>query len=279
MLRFLAKRTGSVKTRLFLGLTQQRLALCSNQLNCAPIVELLPETSTPALVQLIDQLINQHLNRSPSGSSLQVLLSTDISRVFLATPYPGIRNFTELQALVALRFTQIYDEPSSNWTIQADWSANRPFLVAALPAEIINSLHKVCRLLKLKLATVLPYSLWQWNLCAKTLPESGSLNIFEACYVTQFIWQGPQVLSVRGACTSGVDPLSLAHTVLSRETLRLNLPELPLYAAGLRFIPNSTAAVEKRVQWLNQSSAHSDSCLVLDEFEPALWLAQQGNTI
>ena len=276
MLRSLAKRVGSVKTCLSLGVTQQTLALCSDQLNVTPLVERVPETGEYALAERIDQLIHQHLNKKPSGSTLQVLLSTNIARLFLATPYPGIRNFAELKALVALRFTQIYDEPSSNWTIQADWRADRPFLVAALPAEMVSSLRKVGSLLKLKLTTVLPYALWQWNLHAKTLPESGSLSIFEPDYVTHFIWQGQQVLSVRGLSTIGVEPLSLAYTVLSRETLRLNLPKLTAYATGLHLAPNHTDKGEKIFHWLNQSAAHTHSCLVLNKFEPALWLAQQG---
>ena len=276
MLRSLAKRVGSVKTCLSLGVTQQTLALCSDQLNVTPLVERVPETGTHLLAELIDQIIHQHLNKKYSGSTLQVLLSTNIARLFLATPYPGIRNFAELKALVALRFTQIYDEPSSIWTIQADWSADRPFLVAALPSEMMNSLRKVCRLLKLKLDIVLPYALWQWNLHAKTLPESGSLSIFEPDYVTHFIWQGQQVLSVRGLSTIGVEPLSLAYTVLSRETLRLNLPQLTAYATGLHLAPKHTDKGETIFHWLNQSSAHTHSCLVLNKFEPALWLAQQG---
>lgn len=272
------KRPGSAKSRLCLGLTNRAVAVCPGEINSVPTVWPVAEISPQAIAQRMGQLISPHLKSVPAGSVLQALTGSDISRLFLVTPYAGIHTFAELQALAALRFTQLYDDPSNGWTIQADWKADAPFLAVAIPAEILNALRQVCSSAKLKLRTVLPYCLRQWNLHAKTLPASGSLSVFEPDHATQLIWQTQKIVSVRSFSTSGLDPLSTAYTVLARETIRLNLPDLPAYATGLRISSNTTAASKEEgyFHWMNQNAVNAQSSIVVADSEPAAWLAQQG---
>ena len=278
MSRSAPKRLGSAKSRLCLGLSHQAVAVCNDQVNGVPTVWPVAEISPQAIAQRMGQLISQHLNSVPAGSVVQVLIGSDISHLFLVTPYAGIRAFAELQTLAALRFTQLYDEPSNGWAIQADWKADAPFLAVALPTEILNVLRQACSAAKLKLRTVLPYCLWQWNLHAKTLPASGSLSVFEPDHATQLIWQTQKIVSVRSFSTSGVEPVSTAYTVLAREKIRLNLPDLPAYATGLRMPSNATAASKEEdyFHWMNQNAVNAKSSIVVAASEPAAWLAQQG---
>jgi hypothetical protein len=94
----------------------------------------------------------------------------------------------------------------------------------------------------------------------------------------QLIWQTQKIVSVRGFSTSGVDPVFTAYMVLAREKIRLNLPDLPAYATGLRIPSNATAASKEEdyFHWLNQNAVNAKSSIVVAASEPAAWLAQQG---
>ncbi len=106
-------------------------------------------------------LLNELLASVRAGQAraeLHVTVADPRCRQWLTTPPAGLRQFNELQALAGLRFEELFRLPLADWALAADWSAQAPFVCAALPQALVDALHAVAPAHRLKLRSVQPQS-------------------------------------------------------------------------------------------------------------------------
>lgn len=80
----------------------------------------------------------------PPGSKhvhIHVLVTTTLCRHFVQQAPIGLRSFSELQALAAARASKLHGGKVLDWVVIADWGISRPFVCAAMPASLVQSLQ------------------------------------------------------------------------------------------------------------------------------------------
>jgi hypothetical protein len=69
----------------------------------------------------------------------RVTVACDLMRWWTIDLLPGMSNITDLNQYAALRFEEIFREPSAKWIVRADWAQPGPVLCAALPSAVAQA--------------------------------------------------------------------------------------------------------------------------------------------
>lgn len=102
----------------------------------------------------------------PRGAVLSVSVADALSRGWVTTPPAGLTDFQELRAVAEARFEAVFHTSPAEWRIEADWSAERPFVCSALPLSFLNALHAEAQAQGLRLHSIAP----QWVRALQRLP-------------------------------------------------------------------------------------------------------------
>lgn len=172
-----------------------------------------------------------------AGLPLCVTVDDAWARLFMVTPPHNAGSLQDLQAAAAMRFQALYDEPPADWQLEADWSANEPFLACAMPRSLLAALQQLAADNKLHLSTVMPQFVSAWNRYARALPAASWFGVVQQhCLTLGAIAPAPKrrLEAVRSIAipADGHDPRWLQEQ-LARVALQLNLsaPE-HLHLAG-----------------------------------------------
>jgi hypothetical protein len=72
---------------------------------------------------------------------VQLVLGSDLCRHFVQQPPAGVRRLDELRQVSALRAARLFGGAADDWALAADWDSTKPFVCAALEAELLDALR------------------------------------------------------------------------------------------------------------------------------------------
>jgi Tfp pilus assembly protein PilN len=117
---------------------------------------------------MVQSFSSASLTAQPGGTKrLAVVVHEQWVRSFTVHPPAGLRGLRELRALARARLEQLYGIDSSSWTVRAEWSGTRRFVVTAMPLAMIDALKAFCGRMSLQLAAIVP--MWVHALASRGL--------------------------------------------------------------------------------------------------------------
>lgn len=158
-----------------------------------------------------------------------VVLADDWLRLFVVTPPSNCSHRRDCDAAIAMRFQALFGDDLAQWAVQADWQIDRPFLVAAMPLVLHQSLQTAATLAKLRFSAVLPHTVAAWNRWHDAVQRDDWFGIAHADVLTLISLEAGVPRAVRRQQldqTMMKNPAWLSEHV-GREALRLNLTVPP----------------------------------------------------
>jgi len=98
-------------------------------------------------------LLGEHAS---AGWPVTVVLSDELVRLWQVTPPQGASRMADLQGAAALRFQALFGAGVDGWKIGADWNATQPFLAAAIPQPLLDTLAAAARSHRFHLVEIVP---------------------------------------------------------------------------------------------------------------------------
>ena len=160
-----------------------------------------------------------------AGLPLCVTLSDDWVRLFMVTPPQNCGRLQDLQAATAMRFQALYGEAPTTWQLEADWHTTTPFLVCAMPRNLLAGLQQLADANKLSLLSIQPQFIATWNHYRRALPAGSWFGIVQEQSLTLgAIAPTRRLDAVRSLAIpdDGHDPRWLQEQI-ARVALQLNL--------------------------------------------------------
>ena len=159
-----------------------------------------------------------------AGWPLTVVLADELARMWQVTPPPRAASPADLEAAAAMRFTHLFGAASGGWTFAADWQAGQPFLAAALPAVLLDSLAQAAREARCPLVEVVPQFVAALNGWRRLRRPGAWFGLVHGQVLTLAAYDGRQLAALRTAMVPpGADRAWLDGHV-ARDALRLGLP-------------------------------------------------------
>ncbi|RSZ57128.1 hypothetical protein HF313_10460 [Massilia atriviolacea] len=154
---------------------------------------------------------------------VSIVLADELARIWQVTPPAGSARLADLEAAAALRFQTLFGEPAGAWQLAAGWDAARPFLVAALPRQLLASIGQVCAAQRTPLVALAPQFVAGFNQWRASLKAGAWYGLVQQRVLTMAAIEDGAIRAVRAAALpDGADCDWLAAHV-AREALRLNL--------------------------------------------------------
>lgn len=218
------------RERLLLGLDSRALLRAGSA--AQPATEPATEPASSWTVARLRDAIRAQMQPGASYGVVQVLVSAELCRHFVHRAPAGLRSLAELRLLAAARASQLFGGKPADWAVVADWALAQPFVCAALPAVLLQSLEQAARELKLSLTveSALLFALERLvglpqlqGFVAWTTPAGAVLAHLSGARVDTLRW-------LRRPADS--DDVELLARELRQESLRANLPGEVLRLAG-----------------------------------------------
>jgi hypothetical protein len=124
---------------------------------------MLPLDQRGVLKHLCDQLTALVKENGLRNASAKLVLSDALARFWMVQPPLNASTMSDLQAATAARFQTLYGESPSQWTIQADYQHDRPYLAAAIPSAWLEAIEAVKRDFHMKINEIAPQSVVAYN--------------------------------------------------------------------------------------------------------------------
>lgn len=157
--------------------------------------------------------------------SVELILSDDSVRLFLATPPINAGSLRDCRAAAMMRFQTLYGEPAENWQVEGDWDAYSPFLVCAIPKPLLSALKEAAANARCQLTSIAPHFIVTWNQSRQQLRAGAWLGILQGQRFSLAATAKRRIAAIR---STSVSPLPVNQewlaTYVQREALRLNLP-------------------------------------------------------
>jgi len=113
-------------------------------------------TTSPNLRDALAQALGGHKSGRQASA---VVVGDDLSRHWVQPPPRGVASLRELQAVAASRFQDLFGEPAAGWSIAGDWRTGRPFVCAAIPHWVIQTVQQAIPVQRAALQTQLSTAL------------------------------------------------------------------------------------------------------------------------
>ena len=126
---------------------------------------LAPQPIELTLANALDQALAKQVDSSWWRPKNKVHLSIGDELLRLWMTPPPVNASMPHDCLVAAqeRLESLFGLESSDWVITAQWSALEPFLCAAIPHGLVDSIHQACTDRKLRIMTMVPRFVEHWN--------------------------------------------------------------------------------------------------------------------
>lgn len=158
-----------------------------------------------------------------AGWPLSVVLADELARMWQVTPPPRAAGPADLEAAAAMRFASLFGAAPGGWTLTADWQASQPFLAAALPAALLDSLAQAARAARCPLLEVAPQFVAALNGWRRLRRPGAWFGLVHGQVLTLAAYDGCALAGLRTAVVPpGADRAWLDGHV-ARDALRLGL--------------------------------------------------------
>jgi hypothetical protein len=219
---------GKLNTSLRIGLSRSSVTLLRTSGWSRPRREMLTEypLDGSSSQQILEGLRAALVDASCAKLATTVVLADDWARLFMVTPPHNAEWLRDCKAAAALRFQSLYGEPPQDWTIDADWEAQHPFLACALPRSILGPLQQAGAERRLTFVSIMPQFVAAWNRWRRGVHANTWYGTMHADALTLGVISGRRLVDLRrlavpfAACT---DQTWLPEQI-AREALRLALP-------------------------------------------------------
>jgi hypothetical protein len=211
-----------------------------------------------AMGNALTQLLGEQRTR---GWPLTLVLADELVRLWQVTPPHNGARLADLHGAAALRFQALFGASAAEWQIQADWSATRPFLAAALPRPLLGSLLAAARARRCRVVEIVPQFVAALNQSRSERRPGAWFGLVHGGVLSIAAFEGKLLAAVRTApIPPGADRDWLEGHV-AREALRVGLgrPER-LQIRGPA--PKSWASSAGRLKF---------ACTLLDDKLEPLW--------
>lgn len=158
-----------------------------------------------------------------------LILADDWVRLFIVTPPRNATRLEDCKAAAAMRFQEIYDEPVTDWYVEADWDAYGPMLACAIPQGLLTALHQIAAEHRFNLVGIAPHFVAAWNEWREHMQASAWFGVVHDSVLTlgmpdkEFSLRPCAVRATHLPRGSEQDTHWHAQHV-AREALRMNLP-------------------------------------------------------
>lgn len=211
------------RDRLFIGLESDRVTLVRLAGHWRPSVIAAETISVPAATEsaAIDALERELPAERWRNTRATVVLSDRTVRYFIARIPAGTRSVRELRQAATLRFAEIFVDDPQEWTVDVDLAPLAAgHLGCACRTRLIERLKAVCRIARIPLAGIAPFSVAEFN---RNRQQVGHRSGWFVAIGPQTLWTG--LKSGTGWLSAQVHPwrddtLANLPALLTRETLR-----------------------------------------------------------
>lgn len=155
--------------------------------------------------------------------ALHATVSDHWSRYWMQAVPEGIGQLSELRALTAARFADLFGLKPDAWSLSADWQSSGLMLACALPLGLVEALRAPPGE-AWKLASLQPASIRMLGRHAGRLPSSGWALCAGSTGITLFQFSGSRICHVRHHPTAVPPSVQLAEFLLEAEMLRRAAP-------------------------------------------------------
>lgn len=225
------KRINRLPKLLQLGITPTAIALQQSSgwwnARMRPLAECVLANNADNSPEVLAEALRRLFKEAQcTAKPLMVAMADKWVRMFMVTPPRNTASLEDCRAAMSMRFAQLYGDNISNWALQADWQANRPFLVCAMPAWVLDVIKAVADEYRLTLLSIVPQFVIAWNRWHPDLNHNDWFGIgHDGCLSFAAIDQNTlhSVRTIPIDAAAWQDPQWLAAH-LEREALRMNLP-------------------------------------------------------
>lgn len=183
-----------------------------------------------------------------AGWPLRVVLADELARMWQVAPPPQAASPADLEAAAVMRYAGLFGAPPGGWTIAADWHATQPFLAAALPAALLDTLAQCAREARCTLVEVVPQFVAALNGWRKLRRPGAWFALVHGEVLSLAAYDGAQLAALRTAVVPPGADRDWLESHVAREALRVGIgrPER-LQVCGSA--PRSWASHEGRLKF------------------------------
>lgn len=159
------------------------------------------------------------------GRRVDFVIGASWVRSFQVTPPRNGWRARDCRAAAQMRFEDLYGDGAADWVLEADWRACWPsFTVFAMPRDLIAVLHAVAHDNALRVETITPHFVVQWNRWRGALEQQAWFGVLGDGVLTLAPQHGGRIESVATSLAPvNADGAWLAAQV-RRSALRLGVP-------------------------------------------------------
>jgi hypothetical protein len=208
-----------------IGVSRQAVALLKTSRWQGAALEVVAEQNVGSgSVEAIGAAVRELLaDAGCAGFTASVVLADDLARLWQVTPPQEAARLADLEAAAALRFQGLYGEPAAAWVMSAGWDADRPFLAAAMPRQLLAVLQQAAAEQQVTLVDIAPQFVAGWNQWRGALKPGAWYGLVQQGVLTLGAVDGASVRSVRATALPDGANLEWLTRHVEREALRLNL--------------------------------------------------------
>lgn len=216
---------------LHVGLSRTSITLLKRSGLVRPQTSLLTNVALPEGTFRTPEVLSTQLDNVFAASGCTKLpvtltLSDDLVRLLMVTPPGNAGSVRDCRAAAEMRFQDLYGEPVSGWTLEADWNARHSFVACAIPTPLLKVLEQAALKYQLTLISVTPQFIAMWNQYRRKLQVGAWFAVVQDKTLTLGVIEERRLCAVR---TSAVPNEAWEGTQwlpehLAREALRLRLP-------------------------------------------------------
>jgi hypothetical protein len=218
------------------------------------------ETGEANLLAMLDGMLEEaRVDRAP----VCVALADDQVRTWLVEPTATARSWLDCQAVIAMRFSVVYDEAPDDWQLSSVQCLDQPFLAFGVRRGLIGTLQAVLLKHRLALRSVQPESAMLWNYWHRSLGADAWFGICRGESLTLGLVHQRRLRALRPLVLSVADREDHGWLTqsMAREAARMCLP------------PPATLALcgQAPAEWLN--GERGTRCVRLGSIASALALS------
>lgn len=181
------------------------------------------------------------IDEATAGAQVDVTLADELVRGFVVSPPGDAKSLQELEQCAQIRFEMLFGG-EGDWLLRGIWHPTRPFLVLAVPVDLISAIERLC--VKQK---------WQLKSC-----QVMWARLLSACRRQSTI-QWWAFVSERMLTVLRTEGDSIQHILAIRRAADCQHPtaEVIVERERLRWGQDATQASPASVEWLDEANYSS----------------------
>ena len=157
------------------------------------------------------------------GRPVCVVLADELVRLWPVAPPPGATRLGDLEAAAALRFEHLFGAACADWKISADWNAIDPFLAAAAPVALLDTLAAAAREYGFHLVEISPQFVAAMNAWRRERRAGAWFGLVHGGVLSLAAYEGRKLAAVRSSPISAGADRDWLESHVAREALRVGV--------------------------------------------------------